>query len=626
MVRDIYENFDVIPESKNVILWGINQESGEIFCETLNRQIPVKCFVDVFGEFQGESERKLFGKPVLTRDALLNSTFIKGNSFILAGKKTTKGEELEWLEKYYKGAYYLCSASDIDTSIRESENLFIFGAGSSGKRTYKLLQEQGIHIKAFIDNDSTKWNKEIDDDTINRLVCGPEIIGEDAAVIISSRYYSEIKELLFKRGIPEKNIFIDIRNSREFSEKPICYMDRRNIWFEDVELIQIIEQEWGTFLWIALVDFYNKKKIILYGVNELTSQFLTLFTLLDIQVAYCVDNITTKEALKILGGGCKYRDIQELVYEDMSDKIVYVIKKEKNDSGIEDADYTILEKIGLVYFKQIRMFNRSANTIRNSKIEMGLGKKRDWLLGHTYIYKMTSPQYPGYIVLGNEETAKKRILILGNSTSDVGLYENYIKSWPEFLFDKMNDTVIFCGGMATYGSKKELLKLLRDGKQLSLNLVISCSGFNDIGELQIEGFPYARKRMTEESMRQDVLGIKTLATHAEEWIESEKMMKIIANSYGAEFLGVFQPILSQKKYKSFNEKVIYAWSKELWWMKLEKYEEYQKEVSRAICHIPYICDMTNVFWNEKNEMFRDICHLTEEGNRILANEIFQLIC
>ena len=84
--------------------------------------------------------------------------------------------------------------------------------------------------------------------------------------------------------------------------------------------------------------------------------------------------------------------------------------------------------------------------------------------------------------------------------------------------------------------------------------------------------------------------------------------------------------MSQKKNKSFKEKLNYDWSKELWWMKLEKYEEYQKEVSRAICHIPYICDMTNVFWNEKNEMFRDICHLTEEGNRILANEIFQLIC
>lgn len=624
-MRDIYENFDSIPENKKVIIWGINQASGEIFCETLNRRIAVECFVDLTGEFREADGKKLFGKLVLTKEELLNSEFTRENAYILVEKREAGSEELKWLEEHYESAYIVCSVSDIDSTIKNAKNLYLYGAGSSGKRTCQILREQGIEINAFIDADSGKWNKKIEDASSDAFVYGPELIGENDVIIISSRYYPDIKKLLLKRGISEKNIFIDIRNSAEFSEEPIYYKNRVRLWFEYTKLYIIKGIEWWSFFWIVLMDFYEKKKIILYGVNEFTFQLIRLFELLEVQVAYCVDHVINQENLEMQGQNIKYREIYDLAYEDMSDKIVYVVKVEEKEKGIENGDYTILEKLGLTFFKEIRIFDSSVFAIRNVRVEPDYGIKRDDLLDYTYIYKKSSYQYPGYIVLGDESKAKKRILILGGSTSDVGLYESFIKSWPEFLAEKMEDAVIFCGAVCAYDSKQELLKLLRDGKQIKPDTVISYSGFNDVSQMHTEGFPYLRKRLTDQMQKQEVFGIKTASTRAEEWIESENMMKIIANAYGAEFIGIFQPVLSNKINKSFNEKVIYAWSKELSWMQLKDFEDYQKETQELICKSPGLYDMTDLFQDETQEMFRDVCHLKEAGNRFLANAVYRLL-
>ena len=187
-MRDIYENFDSIPENKKVIIWGINQASGEIFCETLNRRIAVECFVDLTGEFREADGKKLFGKLVLTKEELLNSEFTRENAYILVEKREAGSEELKWLEEHYESAYIVCSVSDIDSTIKNAKNLYLYGAGSSGKRTCQILREQGIEINAFIDADSGKWNKKIEDASSDACVYGPELIGENDVIIISSRY------------------------------------------------------------------------------------------------------------------------------------------------------------------------------------------------------------------------------------------------------------------------------------------------------------------------------------------------------------------------------------------------------------------------------------------------------
>lgn len=626
-MRDIYENFDIIPENKNVVIWGINQKTWEIFCETLNRRIKITYFVDTKNGFDEKGEKKqIFGKRILTKKELLDK---KNNIFILVEKDYVTTEELQWLDEYCKDLYYLCSAADVDKGIRNSRRLYLYGGGHSGRRTYKILEERGISVSAFLDSDYKKWNKQIADDTIDAMVYGPDIIEEDDVIIVSTRYYYEIKKTLSQRGISENNIYIDIRNSWEYSDIPIRYRDRVKLWFEYAEMHIVKGISWLEWFWVALTDFYGKKKVILYGMNEFASQFLEVFTLLNIEVIYYTDDVRRSDVIKSGGVEVKYRDLYELPYEDMSDKIVYMVKVDVNDNKIETADYTKLERLGIKYFKEIRPYDNPFYSTRNPRVDPGFGWKRDELLINTIVYKNTSIKYPGYIVLGNEETAKKRIVILGGSTSDVGLYEYFIKSWPEFLYEKMEDVVLFCGGMAQYNSKQELLKLLRDGEQLRPDLVISYSGLNDLGQPHTEEYPFARKKVTDRLLKHETFGIKKETLMSKEWVESEKLMYLLANYYKSDFIGIFQPILinKHKNCMTLEEKVIYECSREWRWSEVEvgEYKRYQINVKRKIQDISYICDMTDLFSNEKAWIFRDTCHLTEEGNHILANKIYDLI-
>lgn len=131
-MRDIYENFDIIPEDKRVVIWGISQKSMEIFCETLNRRIEVSFFVDTTGDF-ADTKEKLFGKSILSKENLLRRLYEKNDLFILVGEKVISDNELKWIERYCKNAYYLCDTSNIDSSIRDSKRLYLYGGGYRGK-------------------------------------------------------------------------------------------------------------------------------------------------------------------------------------------------------------------------------------------------------------------------------------------------------------------------------------------------------------------------------------------------------------------------------------------------------------------------------------------------------------
>ncbi len=623
VMRDIYENFDAIPVKRQIAIWGITQRSSEMFCETINRRIFVSYFIDITGEFKNNSGKAIFGKPVLAKEDILNSSYKKENIFILAAKEDVSKEGLQWLEKYFKKAYYICSVSGIDRIIKNSKMLYVYGAGNAGKRTYKLLKSQGITVSAFVDSDSEKWGVTIEDETIDAFVYGPDVIEKEDIIVISTRYYNDIKKLLLERGIPDKNIFVDIRNSGEFSVNPIQYKDRVGLWFTYTKKHIIKYVAWYEFFMMIMADFIDKK-VILYGINEFTPQFVSLFRLLNLDVLYCIDCMYTREELEAYEITIDYKNLYEISSEDLSDKIVYAIKIKETEHGISDVDYSILEKLGLDFYKEFRVLD-SAYPLRNSTVEVGLGLKRDKLLEYTWVYKKTSLEYPGYVVLGNEETARKRIIILGGSTSDVGLYEYFIKSWPEFLSEELKDVVIFCGAIAAYYSKQELLKLLRDGRQLNPDLVISYSGFNDMAQPHTEGYPYAKTDLKGKLLEDEAWGIKTDRLLSEDWIESENMMKVISNAYGAEFIGIFQPVIMNKDNKTFEEKIIYEWSKELSWINLNEYKSYQDNVRKNITGISYIYDMTKLFYGEKRCVFRDVCHLTEYGNRVLANAILRII-
>lgn len=82
-----------------------------------------------------------------------------------------------------------------------------------------------------------------------------------------------------------------------------------------------------------------------------------------------------------------------------------------------------LEELGLRYISDFREINHMPDdAIREAYLDRKYGYQADPLLGYTIIYPNSSKEYNQYHVLGNTDLQRNRILILGGSTSDMGLY------------------------------------------------------------------------------------------------------------------------------------------------------------------------------------------------------------
>ncbi|MCI4626450.1 MAG: glycosyltransferase [Candidatus Magnetoovum sp. WYHC-5] len=84
--------------------------------------------------------------------------------------------------------------------------LLIWGTGSAGKLTLKILQNHSITVHGFIDNDSKKWNST---STIDGLkVYSPDYIEKTRPlIIIATIYFNEIKPILNAIGYTERETY-----------------------------------------------------------------------------------------------------------------------------------------------------------------------------------------------------------------------------------------------------------------------------------------------------------------------------------------------------------------------------------------------------------------------------------
>lgn len=121
--------------------------------------------------------------------------------------------------------------SNVFDEIFGSKDVYIFGAGQRGRECLELLQKEGIKVKAFWDNDSSKCGKQIKGIQIET----PKI--DDSAIIIITvwKYYWDIRRQLEQMGyathklISFDDLVLFIRQEEEKEE---------NIW-EYPKIIQL---------------------------------------------------------------------------------------------------------------------------------------------------------------------------------------------------------------------------------------------------------------------------------------------------------------------------------------------------------------------------------------------------
>ncbi len=85
-------------------------------------------------------------------------------------------------------------------------SLVIYGAGNLGRKILIHLRQLGIEPLAFVDNDPSLWNKEINGLLVHSIEDGSRLFGKSAATIVAifspgpERSYRKIRKFLNDSG------------------------------------------------------------------------------------------------------------------------------------------------------------------------------------------------------------------------------------------------------------------------------------------------------------------------------------------------------------------------------------------------------------------------------------------
>jgi lysophospholipase L1-like esterase len=258
----------------------------------------------------------------------------------------------------------------------------------------------------------------------------------------------------------------------------------------------------------------------------------------------------------------------------------------------------------------------------------------------------------GFVIYAKEikDIQHPVILALGGSTTDGVKYGH---SWPEELSkllikNGVSGTVIN-GGVGGYSTSQDLIKLVRDGLEFKPDIVISYSGINDRGEYGELPYPmvhtYQRelfksivdtnssrpkymvstitllKNMTNTQSASDLnftFGVESQGSYAEQYTRNIELMHAISTSQGADFFAFIQPVAF---YNSIHN------SSEI--SKGEGYKNMVLDLYDQIAVLPdrleFVYDATQILEQDSDVYKEDGVHLTENGDKVVANYIFRQI-
>lgn len=256
----------------------------------------------------------------------------------------------------------------------------------------------------------------------------------------------------------------------------------------------------------------------------------------------------------------------------------------------------------------------------------------------------------GFVVYGDMSKGLQRpiILALGGSTTDGVKFPN---SWPEQLAKMLKERnipgTVVNGGIGGYTSSQELLKLIRDGLEFQPNIVITLNGVNDAlnyglpGHLMVQ--PYQENVMQVATGAEDgrwfpntvtlfrrlfpkstdidyTLGLTSNRSRASLYRKNAQLMNVTCLSQGCRFYDVIQPFsFFKSRHARPNPESVGS--------------EYIKVVTALYEAIlpftqqhEFIHDATQALEGTDQIVYQnDGVHLTDEGNRIIAEYMLNMI-
>lgn len=213
---------------------------------------------------------------------------------------------------------------------------------------------------------------------------------------------------------------------------------------------------------------------------------------------------------------------------------------------------------------------------------------------------------------------------------------------------KERDIVLFSGGMGGYDVHHEFLKFVRDGLIFKPDILITFDGYNDAGFLvACEEHPLLHKYQKRfytfieqrRPMAPDALDMRDVKeiTHGmpymnysdvQNWTDGVRKIHAIADEFGIQYYGFFQPMLPTGKV--IIDECVKRLLKEYFKLYSSAQDvftgipEFVKGCQKQIVNMPYITDLSNIF-DYQQDIFYDVCHVTDKGNRIIMEHIYNRI-
>lgn len=256
----------------------------------------------------------------------------------------------------------------------------------------------------------------------------------------------------------------------------------------------------------------------------------------------------------------------------------------------------------------------------------------------------------GFVVYGDPSKGMQRpiILALGGSTTDGVKFPN---SWPEQLARILKERnipgTVINGGIGGYTSSQELFKLIRDGLEFQPNIVISLNGVNDalnyglpghlmvqpyqenvmkvaIGAEEGRWFPNATalfRRLFPKSTDIDYsLGLSSSRPRASLYRKNVELMNVTCISQGCKYYDVIQP------FSYFRSRHARPNPESVGTEFINSVNTLYEAILPFTQRHDYIRDATQVLESSDKAVYQnDGVHLTDEGNRIIAEYMLDMI-
>lgn len=618
-MRDIWEYDISVLQNKKVIIYGTGKLALEFAIRLINNDIYFDCFL--YTGKENIETAYLMNKRVLDEKDI-RELQNEGQKFeVVASPQIYKS-----IKENVKKENRLFQVKVIENICRDifDKKIIIYGAGNGAKELFdKFLIDFEYEI---CDSAKEKWGSKF----FNTIIVNPNDLDmehDKNVFIITCRNYEDIERTLLNRGVKAENIIIDYTNY--VHKNKIHIMNDKYYFGNHSSFQELISAVYA----ISRTLKEPGGGILLYGNDELVKSAVEKFRILDIEFTQVFERESIEE--------------DGTVFELLSFDKYYCLLAD----GYSEALLQYIELIGMDINRFYWLDNYSS--YYNIQYNRDFARIIDPILGFCTIRK--DDQYPGFIEYSwSGERKEKPVIIVTSGGSTTSAYYT-CSCWSRFLSQILQDCKvphrIYCGATESHKTSQELLKLIRDGINLSPDIFITFNGINEVSWMGVQDFSFHNcfhetmcKKMLFWAKKQEAsfgtgfnmediyYGIKSRKSPVLMWYENNRMMYEICKMNNISFKAFLQPCLITKKEKGIEDMNclatlgIFADEEDGniicttdYARMLAEHNLFETE-AKQYCG-EYIEDFTEIF-NQEDGCYMDSCHVFEKGNRIIAEKIY----